>query len=56
MCNSYLGNQIAHMDIILWRHADAHPACKSDQLDLTRPLTSKGRKQASAMARWLIGT
>jgi phosphohistidine phosphatase len=37
------------MDLILWRHADAQPG----EIDLTRPLTSKGRRQASGMATWL---
>ena len=41
------------MDLILWRHADAHPIGKSGEFDHLRRLTSKGRKQAGAMAKWL---
>jgi phosphohistidine phosphatase len=37
------------MELILWRHAEAQPG----EPDLDRQLTSKGRKQADAMARWL---
>lgn len=38
------------MDLILWRHAEA----QDDSLDdLARELTSKGHKQAKAMAAWL---
>jgi phosphohistidine phosphatase len=37
------------MDIILWRHAEA----KAGMPDRDRPLTAKGRKQASKMAGWL---
>ena len=39
----------AHMDLILWRHADAEDGSP----DLARKLTSKGHKQAERMARWL---
>jgi phosphohistidine phosphatase len=40
------------MDLILWRHAEAHPG--SDTLaDLDRPLTPKGIKQAKRMGEWL---
>jgi len=37
------------MDLILWRHADAHPGSP----DLERELTAKGQKQAAQMAAWL---
>ena len=40
------------MDLILWRHAQAHdaePGCD----DLSRPLTGKGEGQASRVAKWL---
>jgi len=38
------------MDLILWRHADA----QDDTPDLTRALTTKGRKQAAQVAAWLM--
>lgn len=37
------------MNLILWRHAEAEDAAD----DMARALTSKGRKQAARMARWL---
>jgi len=37
------------MDLILWRHAEAHPG----EPDLDRRLTAKGQKQAARMAKWL---
>ena len=40
------------MDIIFWRHAEAKELAE-DGLDLDRPLTSKGEKQAERMAAWL---
>lgn len=40
------------MDLILWRHAEAHEA-KPGQDDLNRPLTAKGERQAERMAAWL---
>jgi phosphohistidine phosphatase len=40
------------MDIIFWRHAEAKELAE-DALDLDRPLTSKGEKQAARMAAWL---
>ena len=40
------------MDLILWRHAEAHVA-KEGQSDLERALTSKGERQAQRMAEWL---
>src|SRR5690349_15395885 len=47
------------MDLILWRHAQAQdlsggPLVVHDaQLDLARPLTAKGDRQAERMAKWL---
>jgi phosphohistidine phosphatase len=40
------------MDLILWRHAEAHLA-KEGQSDLDRTLTTKGERQAQRMAEWL---
>ena len=40
------------MDIILWRHAEAHDA-EDDLNDLGRRLTPRGEKQAQRMAAWL---
>jgi phosphohistidine phosphatase len=40
------------MDLILWRHAEAHVA-KEGQDDLERALTPKGERQAQRMAEWL---
>lgn len=40
------------MDLILWRHAEAHDA-KPGQDDLDRALTPKGERQAERMAAWL---
>lgn len=40
------------MDLILWRHAEAEEAVGGID-DLTRPLTSRGEKQAARMAAWL---
>jgi phosphohistidine phosphatase len=40
------------MDLILWRHAEAHPP-KDGQDDLRRALTPKGERQAQRMAEWL---
>jgi phosphohistidine phosphatase len=37
------------MDLILWRHADAHDGAP----DLARELTDKGQRQAADMAKWL---
>jgi phosphohistidine phosphatase len=37
------------MDLILWRHADAEDGYP----DLARKLTTKGHKQAAAVAKWL---
>ncbi len=40
------------MDLILWRHAEAH-VIREGQNDLERTLTSKGERQAQRMADWL---
>ena len=40
------------MDLILWRHADALDQA-DPALDLERPLTPKGERQARRMAAWL---
>jgi phosphohistidine phosphatase len=40
------------MDLILWRHAEAHVG-KDGQTDLERALTAKGERQAHRMAEWL---
>lgn len=47
------------MDLILWRHAEAHDhpdlvnGQQGDPLDLARRLTPRGDKQAARMAAWL---
>ncbi|WP_345811122.1 histidine phosphatase family protein [Paraburkholderia sp. PREW-6R] len=38
------------MDLILWRHAEAEELASSD---LARALTTRGRKQAQSVAKWL---
>ncbi|HEX7685385.1 MAG TPA: histidine phosphatase family protein [Trinickia sp.] len=38
------------MDLILWRHAEAEESAPSDA---ARQLTSRGRKQAQSVAKWL---
>jgi phosphohistidine phosphatase len=43
---------MASMDLMLWRHAEAHPA-RDGQSDLDRALTGKGERQARRMAEWL---
>ena len=40
------------MDLILWRHAEAHDP-EGAQDDLERPLTAKGERQAHRLAVWL---
>jgi phosphohistidine phosphatase len=40
------------MDLIIWRHAEAHEA-ESGEEDLLRALTPRGRKQADRMSAWL---
>lgn len=47
------------MELILWRHAEAHDhpdgetGAQGDALDLARRLTPRGEKQAARMAAWL---
>ncbi len=38
------------MDLILWRHAEAEDIASTD---LARALTTRGRKQAQNVAKWL---
>jgi phosphohistidine phosphatase len=40
------------MDLILWRHAEAHELHEGEA-DMGRPLTARGERQAQRMARWL---
>ena len=40
------------MDLILWRHAEAHELHEGEA-DMARPLTTRGERQAQRMARWL---
>ena len=41
-------------NIIIWRHAEAHPAlAQGENQDLARMLTPKGKQQAKRMANWL---
>ena len=40
------------MDLILWRHAEAVDS-GDQRVDLERPLTSRGERQAARMAAWL---
>lgn len=40
------------MDLILWRHAEAHDALPFDN-DMARTLTPKGQRQADRMAVWI---
>ncbi len=40
------------MDLILWRHAEAHPI-REGQSDLDRRLTANGERQARRMGLWL---
>ncbi|HEX6703664.1 MAG TPA: phosphohistidine phosphatase SixA [Albitalea sp.] len=40
------------MDLILWRHAEAH-VIRDGQSDLERALTSKGERQAQRMGEWM---
>ena len=40
------------MDLVLWRHAEAHEAPEGGD-DLARTLTPRGEKQAARMATWL---
>jgi phosphohistidine phosphatase len=40
------------MDLILWRHAEAHELIEGEQ-DMGRRLTPRGEKHAARMAQWL---
>ena len=40
------------MDLVLWRHAEAQDWVVGCD-DMARPLTSRGERQATRMARWL---
>jgi phosphohistidine phosphatase len=41
-------------NLIIWRHAEAHPAsAQGTEQDLARMLTPKGKQQAKRMANWL---
>ena len=40
------------MDLILWRHAEAHEPDPGED-DLNRRLTARGEKHAARMAQWL---
>jgi phosphohistidine phosphatase len=40
------------VDLILWRHAEAHDAAEGGD-DLARALTTKGERRAKRMAHWL---
>jgi phosphohistidine phosphatase len=40
------------MDLILWRHAEAHEAAPGED-DMSRCLTPRGERQAIRMAQWL---
>lgn len=40
------------MDLILWRHAEAHPL-REGQAELERRLTTNGERQARRMGLWL---
>lgn len=40
------------MDLIVWRHAEAHEAEPHEE-DMLRALSPRGRKQAERMAGWL---
>ena len=41
------------MDLILWRHAEAGDSLLDEEVDLQRPLKSKGERQAQRVADWL---
>ena len=46
--------QVNFKNIIIWRHAEAYPAlAQSEDQDLARTLTPKGKQQAKRMANWL---
>jgi phosphohistidine phosphatase len=40
------------MDLILWRHAQAHEISEGNE-DLARPLTPRGERDAMRMGQWL---
>jgi phosphohistidine phosphatase len=40
------------MDLILWRHAEAHEAAPGED-DMSRSLTPRGERQATRIANWL---
>jgi phosphohistidine phosphatase len=40
------------MDLILWRHAEAHEAAPGED-DMSRSLTPRGERHAIRMAQWL---
>jgi phosphohistidine phosphatase len=40
------------MDLILWRHAEAEDE-REQRLDIDRPLTPRGEKQAARVGAWL---
>ncbi|HEX5372408.1 MAG TPA: histidine phosphatase family protein [Aquabacterium sp.] len=41
------------MDLILWRHAHAGDPYEDAELDMARPLSPKGERQAARMGDWL---
>ena len=52
--NKNLNNKLGFNNIIIWRHAEAHPAQVSISTDdMARSLTPKGKQQAKRMADWL---
>ena len=54
LSNKNLNNKISFNNIIIWRHAEAHPAEVSMGTDdMARSLTPKGKQQAKRMADWL---
>lgn len=59
LANKNLANKIAFTNIIIWRHAEAHPAQTylveggAGADDMARSLTPKGKQQAKRMADWL---
>ena len=54
LVNKNLNNKISFNNIIIWRHAEAHPAEVSMSTDdMARSLTPKGKQQAKRMADWL---
>jgi phosphohistidine phosphatase len=54
LVNKNTNNKIGFNNIIIWRHAEAHPAEVSIGTDdMARSLTPKGKQQAKRMADWL---